>query len=47
MMQPPQIETHVTNKFYVDNLVDNATLLRLHPDEELNIPIQDYITSKF
>ena len=20
MMQPPQIETHVTNKFYVDNL---------------------------
>ena len=44
MMQPPQIETHVTNKFYVDNLVDNATLLRLHPDEELNIPNQDYIT---
>ena len=44
MMQPPQIETHVTNKFYVDNLVDNATLLRLHPDEVLNIANQDYIT---
>ena len=44
MMQPPQIETHVTNIYYVDDLVDNATLLRLHPDEELNIPNQDYIT---
>ena len=44
MTQPPQIETHVTNKIYVDNLIENATLLRLDPNEQLNIPNQDFIT---
>ena len=31
-------------EYLLTNLLDNATLLRLHPDEQLNIPNQDYIT---
>ena len=38
MTQPLQIDTHVTNKYDVDNFIDNATLLRLDPNEQLNIP---------
>ena len=32
MTQPPQIDTHVTNRIFVTNLLDNATLLRLDPE---------------
>ena len=42
--QPPQIDTHATNRIFVTNLLDNATLLRLDRNEQLNIPNQDFIT---
>ena len=44
------INSHLTCKEYVDNninwAVDNSSLLRLDPNEQLDIPNQDYITSK-
>ena len=44
MTQPPQIQSHCCIKKYVDESIDNATLLRLNHNEKLNIPNQDYIT---
>ena len=44
MRKLPQILTHVTNKMYVDNSIDNATLLKLDPNEKLDITNQVYIT---
>ena len=44
----PVINSHLTCKEYVDNninwAVDNSSLLRLDPNENLDIPNQDYIT---
>ena len=44
----PAINSHLTFKEYVDNniiwAVDNSSLLRLDPNENLDIPNQDYIT---
>ena len=45
--QLPQIDSHLTAKLYVDNTisesVDESSLLRLDPDEKLNLDNQDSI----
>ena len=45
--QLPQIDNHLTAKLYVDNTisesVDESSLLRLDPDEKLNLDNQDSI----
>ena len=41
--QLPQIDSHLTAKLYVDNTVDESSLLRLDPDEILDLDNQDYI----
>ena len=42
--QLPQIDSHLTAKLYVDTEIDQTTLLRLHPDEKLDLDNQDSIT---
>ena len=39
----PQIDSHLTAKLYVDNAVDESSLLRLDPNEKLNLNNQDSI----
>ena len=41
--QLPQIDSHVTAKLYVDNAIDESSLLRLDPDEKLNLHEQNSI----
>ena len=41
--QLPQIDSHVTAKLYVDNAIDESSLLRLDPDEKLNLREQNSI----
>ena len=35
--QLPQIDSHLTAKLYVDNAIDQSSLLRLDPDETLDV----------
>ena len=42
--QLPQIDSHLTAKLYVDTEIDQTTLLRLHPDEKLDLDNQDSTT---
>ena len=42
--QLSQIDSHLTAKLYVDTEIDQTTLLRLHPDEKLDLDNQDSIT---
>ena len=42
--QLPQIDSQLTAKLYVDTEIDQTTLLRLHPDEKLDLDNQDSIT---
>ena len=39
--QLPQIDSRSTAKLYVDNAIDDSSLLRLDPDEKLNLEEQD------
>ena len=39
----PQIDSHLTAKLYVDNSIDESSLLRLDPDEKLNLHEQNSI----
>ena len=41
--QLPQIDSHLTAKLYVDNSIDESSLLRLDPDEKLKLDEQDSI----
>ena len=41
--QLTQIHSHLTAKLYVDNLIDESSLLRLDPDEKLDLDNQDSI----
>ena len=41
--QLPQIDSHLTAKLYVDNAIDQSSLLRLDPDETLDLDNQDSI----
>ena len=41
--QLPQIDSHLTAKLYVDNAIDETSLLRLDPDEKLDLDNQDSI----
>ena len=41
--QLPQIKIHLTAKLYVDNSIDESSLLRLDPDEKLNLHEQNSI----
>ena len=41
--QLPQIDSHLTAKMYVDNAIDELSLLRLDPDEKLKLDEQDSI----
>ena len=41
--QLPQIDSHLTAKLYVDNSIDESSLLRLDPDETLDLDNQDSI----
>ena len=41
--QLPQIDSHLTAKLYVDNSIDESSLLRLDPDEKLNLHEQNSI----
>ena len=41
--QLPQIDSHLTAKLYVDNTIDETSLLRLDPDETLDLDNQDSI----
>ena len=36
----PQIDSHLTAKLYVDNSIDQPSLLRLDPDETLDLDNQ-------
>ena len=38
--QLPQIDSHLCAKLYVDNAIDESTLLRLDPDEKLDLDNQ-------
>ena len=42
----PQIDSHLTAKLYVDNVIDQSSLLRLDPDETLDLDNQDSIILK-
>ena len=42
--QLPQIDSHLTAKLYVDNSIDETSLLRLDPNETLDLDNQDSIT---
>ena len=42
--QLPQIDSHLTAKMYVDNAIDESSLLRLDADEKLKLDEQDSIT---
>ena len=42
--QMPQIDSHLTAKIYVDNAINQSSLLRLDPDETLDLDNQDSIT---
>ena len=41
--QLPQIDSHLTAKLYVDNAIDQSSVLRLDPDETLDLDNQDSI----
>ena len=41
--QLPQIDSHLTAKLYVDTAIEESSLLRLDPDEKLNLDEQDSI----
>ena len=41
--QLPQIDKHLTAKLYVHNSIDESSLLRLDPNEKLDLDIQDSI----
>ena len=41
--QLPQIDSHLTAKLYVDNSIDETSLLRLDPNETLDLENQDSI----
>ena len=41
--QWPQIDSHFTPRLYVDNAIDEQSLLRLDPDEKINLDEQDSI----
>ena len=41
--QLPQKDSHLTAKLYVDNATDEPSLLRLDPDEKLDLDNQDSI----
>ena len=41
--QLPQIDSHLTAKLYVDNSIDETSLLRLDPNETLDLDNQDSI----
>ena len=41
--QLPQIDSHLTAKLYADNAIDESSLLRLDPDEKLDLDNQDSI----
>ena len=41
--QMPQIDSHLTANLYVDNAIDETSLLRLDPNEELDVDNQDSI----
>ena len=41
--QLPQIDSHLTAKLYVDNAIDESSLLRLDPNEKLDLENQDSI----
>ena len=43
VIQWPEIDSHLTAKFYVDNSIDESSLLRLDPDEKLNLEEGDSI----
>ena len=43
--QLPQIDSHLTAKLYVDNAIDQSSLLRLDLDETLDLDNQDSIIS--
>ena len=44
VIQLPQIDSHLTAKLCVDNSIDESSLLRLDPDETLDLDNQDSIT---
>ena len=41
--QLPQIDSHLTAKLYVDNSIDESSLMRLDPDEKLKLDEQGSI----
>ena len=41
--QLPQIDSHLTAKLYVDNAIDESSLLRLDPHEKLDLDNQESI----
>ena len=41
--QMPQIDSHLTAKLYVDNSIDESSLLRLDPNEKLDLDNQGSI----
>ena len=41
--QWPQIDSHLTSKLYVDNAIDESSLIRLDPNAKLNLDNQDSI----
>ena len=41
--QLPQIDSHLTAKLYVDNAIDESSLLRLNPNEKLDLDNQESI----
>ena len=43
MNQWPQIDSHLTPKLYVDNAIDESSLIRLDPNEKLDLDDQDSI----
>ena len=43
VIQLPQTDTHLTAKLYVDNAINESSLLRLDPDEKLKLNEQDSI----
>ena len=44
--QLPQIDSHLTAKLYVDNTIDESSLLRLDPDEKIDLDNEDSIFLK-
>ena len=43
IIQLPHIDSHLSAKLYVDNSIDETTILSLDPDENLNPDEQDSI----